>query len=94
MNFTYVTTMVEVNRQVLQERARQNEKWGLQNHDDGRWLAILGEEFGEVCQAMQQGSLASKESDASNLYEELIHVAAVASAFAEQVLRDNQSNGN
>lgn len=88
MNLGYVTTMVEVNKQVFKERARQNEKWGLQNHDNGRWLAILGEEFGEVCQAMQQGSLASKETDASNLYEELIHVAAVASAFAEQVLRD------
>lgn len=88
MNLAYVTTMLEVNKQVIKERARQNEKWGLQNHDNGRWLAILGEEFGEVCQAMQQGSLASKETDASNLYEELIHVAAVASAFAEQVLRD------
>lgn len=88
MNLAYVTTMLEVNKQVIKERARQNEKWGLQNHDYGRWLAILGEEFGEVCQAMQQGSLASKETDASNLYEELIHVAAVSSAFAEQVLRD------
>lgn len=88
MNLAYITTMLEVNKQILKERARQNEKWGLQNHDNGRWLAILGEEFGEVCQAMQQGSLASKETDASNLYEELIHVAAVASAFAEQVLRD------
>lgn len=88
MNLAYITTMLEVNKQILKERARQNEKWGLQNHDNGRWLAILGEEFGEVCQAIQQGSLASKETDASNLYEELIHVAAVASAFAEQVLRD------
>lgn len=37
---------------------------------------------------MQQGSVASKETDASGLFGELIHVAAVASAFAEQVLRD------
>lgn len=84
----YAKAMLEVNRQVFQERIRQNEKWGLQNHNNGNWLAILGEEFGEVCQAMQQGSAASKETDADNLFEELIHVAAVASAFAEQVLRD------
>lgn len=84
----YETSMLEVNEQVFEERARQNDKWGRQNHENGRWLAILVEEVGEVAQAMQQGSAASKETDADNLYEELIHVAAVASAFAEQVLRD------
>lgn len=84
----YEITMSEVNREVFKERLRQNEKWGRQSHAYGRWLAILGEEFGEVCQAMQQGSQSSKETDADNLYEELIHVAAVASAFAEQVLRE------
>ncbi|MEK5207498.1 MazG-like family protein [Psychrobacillus sp. FSL H8-0510] len=90
---TYETTMVTVNTHILQERFRQNVKWGKQNHSNGRWLAILGEEFGEVCEAMQQGSIASKETDANNLYEELIHVAAVASAFAEQVLRDGITQG-
>lgn len=84
----YENAMLEVNRQVWIERINQNKKWGRQNHDNGKWLAILGEEFGEVCQAIQQGSSSSKETDASNLYEELIHVAAVASAFAEQVIRD------
>jgi NTP pyrophosphatase (non-canonical NTP hydrolase) len=88
MKDTYEIAILEVNGQVLIERARQNEKWGRQYHDNGGWLAILGEEFGEVCQAMQQGSFSSKETDADNLFEELIHVAAVASAFAEQVLRD------
>lgn len=71
--------MVTVNTNILQERFRQNIKWGKQNHDNGKWLAILGEEFGEVCEVMQEGSIASKETDASNLYKELIHVAAVCS---------------
>lgn len=84
----YETTMLEVNEQVLVERERQNDKWGRQNHDKGMWLTILVEEIGEVAQAMQQGISSSKETDADNLYEELIHVAAVASAFAEQVLRE------
>lgn len=29
---------------VLAERLRQNEKWGEQNHDAYRWLAILSED--------------------------------------------------
>lgn len=79
--------MDSVNEDVYQERLRQNEKWGVQRHSLGTWLAILGEEFGEVCQAMQRpmGLVSVKDTDADNLYEELIHVAAVASAIAEQL---------
>lgn len=85
--------MTSVNLDVLTERVRQNKKWGLQRHDLGKWLAILGEEYGEVCQAMQgpMGLTTTKETDASDLYMELIHVAAVASAIAEQV-REQQDN--
>lgn len=79
--------MSVVNEDVLAERNRQNGKWGLQRHVIGTWLAILGEEFGEVCQAAQSslGLASVKETDADDLYTELIHVAAVASAIAEQV---------
>lgn len=87
LNEEYEYTMTAVNIDVYRERKRQNELYGNQEHDNGKWLAILGEEFGEVCQAMQQGSEASKETDADDLYTELIHVAAVASAMAEQVKR-------
>ncbi|GKV55997.1 hypothetical protein NCCP2222_19440 [Sporosarcina sp. NCCP-2222] len=83
--------MCEVNDDVLQERMQQNEKWGLQRYDYGYWLAILVEEVGEVAQAIQQGSVASKETDADDLYTELIHVAAVASAIAEQVKEERGS---
>lgn len=88
--------MEVVNQDVKNERHRQNGKWGIQRHEYGYWLAILGEEFGEVCQAVQQGSVASKETDADDLYTELIHVAAVASAIAEQVMEERGSgrNGN
>ncbi|MEK3935955.1 MazG-like family protein [Sporosarcina sp. FSL W7-1349] len=82
--------MQAVNDEVLNERKRQNAKWGHQRHDYGFWLAILGEEFGEVCQAIQQGSVASKYTDADDLYTELIHVAAVASAIAEQVKEERE----
>jgi len=79
--------MVAVNDDVIQERVRQNVKWGHQRHHMGAWLAILTEEVGEVSQAMQGrlGLTSMKDSDANDLYKELIQVAAVASAIAEQV---------
>lgn len=77
--------MPQTLKDVKAERYRQNEKWGLQRHNYGDWLIILGEEFGEVCQAMQTGFTSQKASDADDLYKELIQVAAVAVAIAEQV---------
>lgn len=38
-------------RDVWEERIRQDSKWGPQTHDPRAWLTILGEEFGEACQA-------------------------------------------
>lgn len=72
------------------ERKRQDKLWGLQRHDYGTWLGILGEEHGEVCQAVNRINFPNdaKETDADNLYEELIHEAAVASAMAEQYLEE------
>jgi NTP pyrophosphatase (non-canonical NTP hydrolase) len=81
----------EVLYDVKRERMRQDQKWGLQRHDYGTWLQILVEEVGEVAQAMQQQKGWGKETDASNLYTELIHVSAVAVAVAEQVLEMKRS---
>ena len=33
---------------ILSERNKQDIKWGEQNHNIYKWLAILGEEVGEV----------------------------------------------
>ncbi|WP_346206797.1 MazG-like family protein [Caldifermentibacillus hisashii] len=70
---------------VSKERDRQNRKWGPQRHDYKTWLTILVEEVGEVAQAMQSEMGWGKPTDANNLYEELIHVAAVSVAIAEQI---------
>ena len=80
--------MQNVNNDVLAERVRQNGKWGLQRHAHGDWLMILAEEVGEVAEAMQKAKGWGKDTDADNLYEELIHVAAVASAIAEQIAEE------
>ena len=36
---------------ILAERKRQDTKWGEQNHNIYKWLAILGEEVGEANKA-------------------------------------------
>ncbi len=43
--------MDEVIHQVMHERKIQNRKFGTQHHTPFEWLAILGEEYGEACQA-------------------------------------------
>lgn len=86
MKSNFAQLMIDVNEEVFLERMRQNEKFGVQRRLWGQWLAILGEEYGEVCQAMQfvLGVETVKDTDSDNLYEELMHLAAVASAMAEQ----------
>lgn len=66
---------------VSKERDRQNRP---QRHDYKTWLTILVDEV-EVVQAMQSEMGWGKPTDANNLYEELIHVAAVSVAIAEQI---------
>lgn len=80
--------IAKVNVDVVEERYRQNSLYGHQRHAHGDWLMILTEEVGEVVEAMQRAKGWGKATDASNLYEELIHVAAVASAIAEQVAEE------
>jgi NTP pyrophosphatase (non-canonical NTP hydrolase) len=65
---------------LLRERARQDAKWGEQNHGDDRWAVILGEEYGEVCLAINEGL-------SGELRDELIQVAAVAVAWLEALER-------
>lgn len=86
-----VDNRIEVLTDIDNERTRQDSKWGIQRHDYGTWLTILVEEVGEVAQAMQADKGWGKESDANHLYTELIHVAAVATAIAEQV-KERESN--
>lgn len=76
----------EVLKDIGNERIRQHFIWGMQ--DDlswGEWLAILGEEHGEVCQSLAKlMKLQSvKASDAGDPYEECIQAAAVLAKMAE-----------
>lgn len=81
--------------QIALERRRQERK-GMEHRARGqahwrscadpllptqRKLAILGEEYGEVAKALNEEWVGNP----SNLREELIHVAAVATAWAESL---------
>lgn len=70
---------------VLREREKQNKKWGEQNHDSYRWLAILGEEFGELSQAILHDEFGGKAAGTTR--EELIQVVAVGLQWLECIER-------
>lgn len=74
-------TTNDVLADVSAERARQDAKWGEQNHDPYIWLAVLGEEVGEANQAALQATFGGKTW--ADYRAELVHVAAVAVAALE-----------
>lgn len=72
---------------VLYERKRQDQKWGIQNHDPLKWLAICGKEQGEACRAVLEGLAATDTADQAQWLwkyrDEMVQVAAVAIAAIE-----------
>ncbi len=63
---------------IAEERNRQDAKWGTKfpGRDDNKWVVILGEEFGELCNAIL-------EDDQENILVESIQCAAVLFSFLE-----------
>jgi len=74
------------------ERNNQDRKWGEQNHAQTAWASILGEEFGEYCQAVNETYLNNAteqhKGGYQNLLTELTHVAAVAVGAIECLMRN------
>lgn len=66
---------------VLEERKRQNRKWGQQDHDPMVWSVILTEECGEFAQAALQGKFGGLK--ASGLRNEAVQCAAVSLQIVE-----------
>lgn len=69
-------------KSVLAERTRQDSKWGVQNHDMFKWLAILTEEVGEFSSEVMDIYFRGLQRK-DELREEAVHVAAVALAMVE-----------
>ena len=74
------------------ERNRQDAKWGEQNHEPEIWVGILGEEYGEYCEAVNEtvfnnGPEERRKGGTGNMIKELTHVAAVAVGAIECLMR-------
>ena len=71
---------------VLDERARQEEKWGEQNHKPVYWLGILMEELGEIAKEVIEATEYTGQENPGNglrYRAELVQLAAVAVAAIE-----------
>ncbi len=71
------TPVARILMAISAERAKQDGKWGEQNHLNLYWLGILGEEFGEVAKALIE------DDPTDHVREELVQVAAVCVAWLE-----------
>lgn len=77
---------------VNQERNRQESLWGEQSHHPAVWIGILGEEYGELCQAVNEtvfdnGPEERAKGGDANMMREACHVAAVAVSLMERLMR-------
>ncbi|MTI56131.1 hypothetical protein [Geosporobacter ferrireducens] len=84
---------------VIAERKRQDDKWGEQNHEPTVWMGILGEEFGELCQAVNEtyfdnGPEERKKGGYHNMRAEAVQVAAVAVSIVECLDRKYGGKGD
>ena len=73
---------------VRAERDRQNSLWGDQsNNHPFEWMSILGEEYGELCEAVNetcfQNGTHPERGGRDKIIKEAAHIAAVAVAIIE-----------
>jgi hypothetical protein len=83
--------LIAVLKDVACERREQDAKWGVQDHSDIEWSAILGEEIGEACEQVLRGHFGGRADALTLLREELVQCAAVAVAWIECIDRNVQS---
>ena len=78
-------------KDILAERHRQEEKWGVQNHTQMIWLAILAEEFGEAAKEINEWHFRPiLDCQRERLRMELVQTAAVAVAMIESFDRNGR----
>lgn len=77
---------------VIAERKRQDEKWGEQNHFAERWATIIGEEYGEMCKAINEFSFNPTPETAQDIYTEAIQTMASCMAMLECMERAKGAN--
>ncbi len=68
---------------VRDERFKQDEKWGNQHQNSMTWMAILGEEFGEACEAALHDKFGGNHK--GTFKKEIIQIAAVCVQILEHI---------
>ena len=78
---------------MLQERQRQDVTFGRQDQDPAYWATILGEQFGQVCEAVAQLRWGPDNADNfKSLTKQLEQVGAVAMNALECLYRGTQAD--
>lgn len=83
-------------KKVAEERDRQDDKWGKQNHGPSEWMAILMEEVGELAHEANHLTFNPKAGSHTrkNYIDEAIQVAAVAVALVECIERQTEGHAD
>ena len=72
---------------VRRERERQMQLWGDQNNNHPfEWMAILGEEFGELCEAVNETFFRNGKHPERGGYDKIITEAVQVAAVAVQIV--------
>jgi len=93
MNFEQNKAFDAICQEVRNERERQIDKWGDQQHSPIEWLPILMEEVGEVSREVLENyyqkdfpkQIQTNPNDWQNYEKELIQVAAVVFSMLENL---------
>ena len=76
-----LTHLDELIQMVKDENFRQIQKWGVQSHLAFLWYTVLGEEVGELAQAILNFEIGGE--DRGNVTKEAMQVATLALKIAE-----------
>ena len=84
---------------VIFERTRQMKLWGeCSDNHPFEWMSILGEEFGELCEAVNEtyfkNGIHPECGGNEKIIKEAMHVAAVAVAIIESSVRNAASTSS
>jgi NTP pyrophosphatase (non-canonical NTP hydrolase) len=74
----------ELSKAILKENDRQLWKWGTQKRTPPEWLMYLGEEYGELCEAVAEFEY--RKGLQKNIVKEAIQTATLALKIAEMYL--------
>lgn len=81
--------------ELIKERDRQDKLWGEENHMPYFWTGLIGEEFGELCEAISETvfDIKPEKGGYENMKKEAIHLAATTIKFLECLERNKEKWG-